>query len=116
KIKSEKFPPDLSIDSIRYESHQPPLYYLVALPIYLAARALGFDVVLALRLFSVSLSLVITLLAFQIFSRVLTEPKWLPLVGAGIVATVPMHLATTSAISNDTLAEVIVAALLLISL
>jgi len=28
EIKSRKFPPDLSIDPIRYEFHQPPLYYI----------------------------------------------------------------------------------------
>src|SRR5262245_2414668 len=29
KIKREKFPPSLPIDSIRYEAHQPPSYYLL---------------------------------------------------------------------------------------
>src|SRR3974377_348346 len=32
QIKLEKFPPNLSIAPIRYESHQPPLYYLLAAP------------------------------------------------------------------------------------
>ena len=29
-IKAQRFPPDLSVDPIRYESYQPPLYYLLA--------------------------------------------------------------------------------------
>src|SRR5581483_9653585 len=37
RLKSEKFPPELSIDIVRYESHQPPLYYLLAAPVYLLA-------------------------------------------------------------------------------
>ena len=32
EIKSRKFPPDLSIDPIRYEFHQPPLYYALLAP------------------------------------------------------------------------------------
>ena len=39
EIKSRKFPPDLSIDPIRYEFHQPPLYYALLAPIYAAVRA-----------------------------------------------------------------------------
>src|SRR2546421_12851096 len=40
EIKSEKFPPELSVDAIRYESHQPPLYYVIATPFYLIPRRL----------------------------------------------------------------------------
>ena len=35
RLTSEKFPPDLSVDSVRYESWQPPLYYILATPIFL---------------------------------------------------------------------------------
>ena len=48
RLKAEKFPPALSIDPVRYEFHQPPLYYLLAAPVYwLSGGSL-----LALRLFS----------------------------------------------------------------
>src|SRR5205085_11049290 len=33
-IKARKFPASMPIDSIRYESHQPPLYYAVEAPFY----------------------------------------------------------------------------------
>ena len=32
RLTGEKFPPDLSVDSVRYESWQPPLYYILATP------------------------------------------------------------------------------------
>src|SRR3989337_693811 len=35
RLKSNRFPPDLPIDSVRYESYQPPLYYLLATPVFL---------------------------------------------------------------------------------
>lgn len=115
KIKSEKFPPDLSIDSIRYEAHQPPLYYVAALPVYLAARVLGADIVLALRLLNVALAIVLSLVAFRIFRYVFPGNELLPLVGVGVMATVPMHVAMTAAINNDTLAEVVVGVILLLA-
>src|SRR5574340_1261751 len=30
EIKSKRFPADMSVDSIRYEAWQPPLYYIAA--------------------------------------------------------------------------------------
>ncbi len=51
QIKTAKFPPDMPIASIRYESHQPPLYYVLAAGAYSLARGS----LLALRLLSVVL-------------------------------------------------------------
>ncbi len=114
RIKSEKFPPELAIDSIRYEAHQPPLYYLIATPFYWLARALNLDVVLALRLLNVIIALGLSFLVFRIFQFVFPSNSLLPLVGVGILATIPMHIAMSAAINNDTLAEVVVAIVLLL--
>lgn len=116
KIKSEKFPPNLSVDSIRYEAHQPPLYYLLATPVYLMARGLGLDVVTALRLLNVAFALVLSIIAFRLLRYVFPAQPLLRLVGVGIIATLPMHIAMSAAINNDALAEVIVGVILLISL
>ncbi len=116
KIKAEKFPPELAIDSIRYEAHQPPLYYILATPFYLAARALNIDAVLVLRLLNVLVALCTCVIAFRIFIHVFPEhalPRW---VGVGIIATLPMHIAMSAAINNDTLAELVVAAILLLAI
>ena len=51
RLKAERFPPELSIEPVRYESHQPPLYYLLAVPVYWLSQGLP----LALRLFGVVL-------------------------------------------------------------
>lgn len=116
KIKSEKFPPELPVDSIRYEAHQPPLYYLLAAPVYLGAQALHVDVVLALRLLNVLLGLLGSLVAFRIFRFAFPGNPLLQLVGVAIIATLPMHIAMSAAINNDTLAEVVVAAILLLAI
>ncbi len=114
RIKSEKFPPELAIDSIRYEAHQPPLYYLMATPVYVLARAWNLEVVLVLRLLNVLLAIILSLLAFRIFQFVFPANASLPLIGVGIIATIPMHIAMSAAINNDTLAEVVVAVILLL--
>lgn len=116
KIKAKHFPPSMSIDSIRYESYQPPLYYLAATPIYLAARPGGLDAeVLALRLFSVLLEAIVLVLGYIILRELMNDP-WVALAAVGLMATVPMHIAITASISSDTAAELVLALILLISL
>ncbi len=116
QIKAEKFPADMPVDSIRYESHQPPLYYMIVAPFYLVARGLGLDVVLALRLLNVALALGLSLIAFKIFRLVFPANASLSLAAVGLVATLPMHIAMSAAINNDALAEVVVALILLLAI
>lgn len=116
QIKAAQFPPEMTVDPIRYESHQPPFYYVIAAPIYLMARGLGLDTVLALRLLSVGFGLVLSLTAYRIFRQVFPNDRLLQLAAVGIIATLPMHLAMTAAVNNDTLAELVLAFLVLISL
>jgi 4-amino-4-deoxy-L-arabinose transferase-like glycosyltransferase len=108
EIKSRHFPPDLSIDPIRYEFHQPPLYYALAAPVY----ALTGGDLLALRLFSVALGAGIILLAYAIARRVTGPRSALALGAAAFVAFLPQHLATAAQIGNDVLAELLFAAVL----
>ena len=108
KIKSRGFPPDLSIDPIRYEYHQPPLYYALAAPIY----ALTGGNLLALRLFSVLLGAGIVLLAYAVARRIFPNRPALTLGTAAFVAFLPQHLATASQVGNDVLAELLFALVL----
>ena len=110
EIKSRKFPPDLSIDPIRYEFHQPPLYYVLLAPIYAAVRG----ALLPLRLASVLLGLGVVLLAYAVVRRIYPERAALALGTAAFVAFLPQHLATVSQVGNDVLAELLFAAVLYI--
>ncbi len=119
ELKSQKWPADRPIDSLRYESHQPPLFYLLAAPVYGLARGLDLTLrgsVVALRLISVVLGAGVVLLAYWI-SR-LAAPEWpvVAVASAAFVAFLPMHLAMTAGINNDTLAELVLALLLLLCL
>jgi 4-amino-4-deoxy-L-arabinose transferase-like glycosyltransferase len=108
EIKSRKFPPDLSIDPIRYEYHQPPLYYSLAVPVYV----LGKGALLPLRLLSVALGAGIVLLAYATARRIYPDWPALALAAAAFVAFLPQHLATVSQVGNDVLAELLFALVL----
>lgn len=116
KIKAAKFSPNLSVDAIRYESYEPPAYYIAAIPFYLAARAAGLDAVAALRFFSVALGALLLVIAYRVFGHLFPSMPLLRLAGVGFMATVPMHIAMSAAINADIFAEVLVALLILVSL
>ncbi len=106
RIKAEKFPPAMPVDSIRYEFWQPPLYYVLAAPIYVAAGGS----LLALRLFSVVLGGGVVGLAFLIVRQLAPNSPPLALGTAAFVAFVPQHVAMMAGAQNDSLAELLLAA------
>ncbi len=108
----------MSIDSLRYESHQPPLYYALAAPVYgLFANAPGpwatpAPGLLALRLFSVIQGAGIILLGYAVARRILPARPSLALGTAAFIAFLPRNLAAAAQAGNDTLAELLLAAVL----
>ncbi len=108
KLTSSHFPPELSIETVCYEYHQPPLYYILSSPIYVISNGL----LVALRLVSVFLGAGVVILAF--FTAKIIFPHRLSITYGTmiIVAFVPMHLTMLSSVNNDALAELIFAILL----
>ncbi|MGE5602411.1 MAG: glycosyltransferase family 39 protein [Nitrososphaerales archaeon] len=111
QIKAAKFPPGMPITSIKYESHQPPLYYLLTAPVF----ALTNGSLVGLRLLSVLLGAGIVLFAYAIARRAAPSDPAIALAAASVVAFLPQHLATVSQVGNDVLAELLLAAVLFIS-
>ena len=99
----------LSIDPLRYEDYAPPLYYLLAAPIY----ALTGGWITAIRLFSVVLGGALVVVAYLVGAE--AYPNQLPfaLGGAAFVAFVPQHLAMMAAVNNDSLSELLIALVVL---
>ncbi len=93
----------------RYESHQPPLYYILAAAVFRLADALRLNVVLAIRFFSVLLGAVAILLGYRLVRVVYPEEPILALGTAALAAVLPMHLTLTAAVNNDVLAELVLA-------
>lgn len=109
QIKAAGFPPDMSVDPIRYESWQPPLYYLLAVPVY---RLWG-GALIPLRLFSLALGAGIIIAAYAIGLTVRPDDGHLALGTAAFVAFVPMHLTVMASVNNDSLAELLLAVVVL---
>ena len=101
--------PHLPIEPLRYEFWQPPLYYLLAAPIY----ALTGGSLLALRLFSVALGGALIVVAFLVVRETHPHMPMLALGTAAFVAFIPQHVAMLAGVNNDSLAELLLALTLL---
>ncbi|MCB9077004.1 MAG: DUF2142 domain-containing protein [Anaerolineaceae bacterium] len=112
ELKQRKFPSNLPIDGVCYEFHQPPLYYLLAVPIY----DISGGWLLAVRLVSVALGAGVMVFAFYIARTLFPHNLTIALGAMAFVAFVPMHIAILASVNNDALAELILAALLLLLL
>ena len=97
------------LDTIQYEDHQPPLYYLLASVIYrLTDGALA-----ALRLLSVGLGAAVVTLSYAISRRILPNEPQIALGTMALVAFQPQRLSIISAVNNDVLGELVIALALL---
>jgi 4-amino-4-deoxy-L-arabinose transferase-like glycosyltransferase len=105
RLTAEKFPPELSVDSVTYEDHQPPLYYLLATPVC----QLSGCAVLPMRLLSVVFGAALLVVVFQAVQAIFPAQPELALVATAFIAFIPQHTAMTAGVNNDALAELIVA-------
>ncbi len=82
-----------------YEWHQPPLYYLLCVPVAKAGvRAMRY-VSIVVGLFAIVLTFLLSRIAFP-------NRPWLALLAAGVEAMLPAHIAISSSVNNDILLEV----------
>lgn len=109
QLKESGFPPNESISTIQYEDHQPPLYYLLASPIYLLFNG---DL-LPLRLFSLLLGAMTLLVARQIGRLIFPNRPLVVLIAVALIAFIPQHVAMMTGVNNDSLAELLLAIALL---
>ncbi len=112
EIKAARFPPEMSIAPIRYEFHQPPLYYLLVVPVY---RLFG-GALLPLRLVSVALGALLLVVVQWTVLELAPNRPYLALGATAFVAFLPMHVAMAAAVNNDTLTELLLAVILLLTI
>jgi len=111
QLKAEQFPEGADLTPIEYEDHQPPLYYLVGSLVY---RFTGGSL-LALRLLSVLFGAGVVIAAYFAVARLLPEKRELALATAAFVAFVPQNIAIMASVNNDSLANLIVGILLVVT-
>lgn len=117
ELTSTNFPDSKPIDAIRYESHQPPLYYALAAAVYRLADGGSLDrQVLALRLFSLLFGAAVVVSIYAVGREAFPiRPLW-ALGAACFAAGVPMHIAMSAAVENDSLGILLLSLVLLVSL
>jgi len=115
QLKAQGFPPELPIAPVRYEGHQPPLYYLLMVPVWLvASKGAGIAAqVWALRLVNALIGAMGVLVIFLSARRLFPKRAPVALLAAGFAAFLPMHIAMNASINNDALAELFVSAVML---
>jgi 4-amino-4-deoxy-L-arabinose transferase-like glycosyltransferase len=111
-LKASQFPEDADLSPIAYEDHQPPLYYLLAKPVYRLCK--GY--LLPLRLLSVLLGAGVVALTYCVVVSLLPGRRVLALAAATFVAFLPQHVAMMASVNNDSLAELLMALTLLAAL
>ncbi len=112
RLTAERFPAHLPTDQLAYEDHQPPLYYLLATPLFLV-----FDgALLPLRLFSLVLGAVVVALTMALAREILPRSPGMAWLAGGFVAFLPQHLAMMAGVNNDSLTEALIALWLLLAL
>ena len=115
RLVSQHFPVGESIAGLKYESHQPPLYYLIASPVFLATQGLGVRrQVVALRLVTVLIGALFVVATYRLASLIFPKATPYPLAAAAFVAFIPMHVFMDAAIDNDALAELMVCLTLIV--
>jgi len=112
EIKAARFPPEMSIAPVRYEFHQPPLYYLLAVPVYL----LFGGALLPLRLLTVAIGAALLVVVNRMVQEVAPRRPGLALAATAFTALLPMHLAQSAAAGNDLLAELLLATIVLLAI
>ncbi|MCY3976861.1 MAG: DUF2142 domain-containing protein [Chloroflexi bacterium] len=111
QLTTSRFAPEHldRLDSIQYEDHHPPLYYLLASVVFKMSDG---DLI-ALRLFSVVLGAAVVCLSYVISRCIAPAQPQIALGAMALVAFTPQHLSMMASVNNDALAEVIVALALL---
>ena len=109
-LTANKFAPELLDDlgTVQYEDHQPPLYYLLAAPLY----KLSGGNLTVLRLFSVLIGVVIIYCADAIGRLMFPQRPWIGLAAAAFVAFQPQHVHILASVNNDALGWALVAVIL----
>jgi 4-amino-4-deoxy-L-arabinose transferase-like glycosyltransferase len=102
---------DEQISAIRYENHQPPLYYALSVPVF----ALTDGSLTALRLFSALWGVIVIVCAYYLTLAIFPTKRWLALSVAGFVAFQPMHIHILASVNNDSLSWAITAVGLLLA-
>lgn len=106
ELKANDFVPSVigEIDTVQYENHQPPLYYWLASPAFIATNGNLF----AVRMVSVILALITLMLAYTITKTIFPQRTHLALAVMILIGFLPQNLHILASVNNDALAGVMI--------
>lgn len=92
---------------IEFEAHQPPLYYVLAVPFYALGKVAGGAAGAAwgCRVLSLMITLAGTVLVWRLARVLVPSRTALQLAAAAFAALLPMRLAISASVNNDGLTE-----------
>lgn len=108
EVRGALFAPEYSVSTIEYEDWQPPLYYLIQTPVFMLTNGN----LLALRFTSVLIGAGVVIFSYLIAMELFPKNVWMPLTTAVFVAFLPQHVSILASVNNDSLAELLIAAIL----
>jgi uncharacterized membrane protein len=111
KIMPPKSRPDFSLDSVQYEDHQPPLFYLLATFVFKSFNGS----LLALRIFSLCVSAISVCLTYLIALQVFPDHSGVAAFATAFVAFLPQHMYMSAGFNNDSLSEVLIVLTILVA-
>jgi hypothetical protein len=113
RLKAARFPPGADVAGIRYESHQPPLYYLLIAPVTRLTAGLGErGQLVAMRLATLPIGAAALLALHAVAGALLPNDRATRLLAVALAAFLPMRVAVGASVSNDALAELALALVL----
>ncbi len=103
--------PSFPLDAIQYEDHQPPLFYTLAAPVFVA-----FDgSLVALRLFTLLIGALAVTFTYLAVLEVFPSQPGIAAFAAAWVALLPQHVHMAASLNNDALSEALIALTLWLS-
>ena len=97
--------PQMSLDSVQYEDHQPPLFYTLAAPVFVLFNG----ALVPLRLFSLCVGGFVVLFAYLAIRDIFPTHPHVAAFAAAFIALLPQHLHMMAGLNNDSLSEALIA-------
>ena len=97
--------PTVSLDGVQYEDHQPPLFYTLAVPVFLIFNG----ALIPLRLFSLFVGAFVIVFAFLAVRVIFPAHPFIAALATVFIAFLPQHLHMMAGFNNDSLSEALIA-------
>lgn len=102
---------DVPVARMTYQDHQPPLFYLLSAPIFIATDGR----LVALRLFALAIGAFVCVFGYFTVAAIFPMHLYLAAFAAAFIALLPQHLAIMAGYNNDALSEALLALVVLLS-